>query len=418
MKTVRTRQRKSSEKHSVLSLFTGAGGLDIGLEAAGFRTALCVELDEDARTTIRENRRGWKLATKGDIHDLTPAQILEEAGLGVGEVSLLAGGPPCQPFSKSSYWANGGHTKRLADPRASTLQAYLNVVEAALPKTVLLENVRGLAYEGKSEGLHLLEAGLKGINERCGTSYVPQLIEINAADFGVPQIRERIFIFAAIGGEQLQELTPTHGTDDEPYVTSWDAIGDLDVDDWDEDLAATGYWAELLPSIPEGGNYQWHTPRNLARGARRLFGWRTKFWSFLLKLSKSQPSWTIQAVPGPATGPFHWRSRLLSTAEMARLQTFPDDYPISGDRRAAQRQIGNAVPCAIGELLGLAIRRDAFGEKVRRKLRLIPERRDDCPKPERRRPVPKDYLALEADHPEHPGVGQGPGVTGSRAATA
>ena len=113
----------------------------------------------------------------------------------------------------------------------------------------------------------------------------------------------------------------------------------------------------------------------LSMVAQPLFGWRTKFWSFLLKLAKDRPSWTIQAEPGPATGPFHWKSRLLSIEELCRLQTFPRGYEIQGDRRSAQRQVGNAVPSAIAELLGLEIRRQFFGERVRRTLRLLPTRR-------------------------------------------
>jgi len=414
-------KQRPRPKHSVLSLFTGAGGLDIGLEEAGFSTRLCVEIDPDARRTIEGNGRKWKLAEPGDIHELTPESILEQAGLKPRELSLLAGGPPCQPFSKSSYWSNGGRTKRLKDPRADTLQAYLDVVETALPKTLLLENVRGLAYEGKSEGLHLLQTGLAEINKRHGTAYDPQLLAINAADFGVPQIRERVFIFASRDGVKLSEPEPTHGSledDLDPFTTAWDAIGHLDVGDWPAELAATGRWASLLPTVPEGENYLWHTPRNDAGGARSLFGWRTRFWSFLLKLAKDKPSWTIQAVPGPATGPFHWKSRLLSMREMALLQTFPPDYPITGDRRAAQRQIGNAVPCAIGEYMGLKIRREAFGERVRHNLRLIPAHREDCPSPEKPKRVPKKYLDLVADHPEHPGVGLGPGVAALTAETA
>jgi DNA (cytosine-5)-methyltransferase 1 len=401
----------SANPPTVLSLFTGAGGLDIGLEEAGFVSRLCVEIDDDARTTLKGNGRGWKLATPGDIHELKPQEILEQAHLKPGEIALLAGGPPCQPFSKSSYWSNGGKSPRLNDPRAATLQAYLDVVEMALPRTLLLENVRGLAYEGKSEGIHLLQNGLQGINDRHGTRYALQILAVNAADFGVPQVRERVFIFASNDGRQLSEMKATHGTEDQPYLTAWDSIGELDSETLPEELMPTGRWADLLATIPEGRNYLWHTPRNSAAGARPLFGWRTRFWSFLLKLAKAQPSWTIQAVPGPATGPFHWKSRLLSTEEMARLQTFPKGYAISGDRRASQRQLGNAVPCAIGELFGLAIRRDIFGEKVRQELHLIPQRRNDCPEPERPKRVPKRYLDLVGEHAEHPGVGLGPGIT-------
>ena len=96
---------------SVLSLFTGAGGLDLGLEAAGFEVALCVEVDEDSRATLTKNRPGWRLAKPGDIHALEPNDILKQAGLKRRQLRLLAGGPPCQPFSKSAYWSNGNGSR-------------------------------------------------------------------------------------------------------------------------------------------------------------------------------------------------------------------------------------------------------------------------------------------------------------------
>lgn len=396
------------DEHAVLSLFTGAGGLDLGLEAAGLRIRLCVEVDKDARETLRANRPSWELAEPGDIHEAEPEGLLAQSGLAQGEVTLLAGGPPCQPFSKSAYWSNGA-SRGLRDPRAKTLQSYLDVVEVALPRVLLLENVKGLASEGKDEGLQLLRDELKRINRRHKTNYDPQVVAINAASYGVPQLRERVFILANVEGRKLDIPTATHGDAEGlmPYRTAWDAIGDLDVDDWPPELDPTGKWADLLKSIPEGQNYLWHTPRG---GGEPLFGWRTRYWSFLLKLAKSQPSWTLQAGPGPATGPFHWRSRRLSIEEMARLQTFPTGYTIRGDRRSAHRQIGNAVPSAIGELFGLEIRRQLLGERVRKKLRLIPSLRSGCPRPVCRAKVPQRYLALRAEHPEHPGIGLGPGV--------
>jgi DNA (cytosine-5)-methyltransferase 1 len=170
-----------------------------------------------------------------------------------------------------------------------------------------------------------------------------------------------------------------------------------------------------LKSIPEGKNYLWHTPRG---GGEPLFGWRTRYWSFLLKLSKRQPSWTIQAAPGPATGPFHWRNRLLSMEELARLQTFPHNYQVVGNRRSAHRQIGNAVPCALGELLGLAIQQQLLGERhVRRQLELTPGLREDCPRAHPRRAVPHAYLDLQGNHADHPGSGLGPGRTWGEAHT-
>jgi DNA (cytosine-5)-methyltransferase 1 len=392
----------------VLSLFTGAGGLDLGLEAAGFAIRLCVEIDEDARNTLKANRPGWKLADPGDIHRIEPDEILRQAGLRRGEVELLAGGPPCQPFSKSAYWSDRG-ARGLRDPRSTTLHAYLNVVEAAVPNVLLLENVKGLATDGNDEGLQLLRDQLKAINRRQRTAYCPYVIHLNAADYGVPQIRERVFVVASVDGRELTKPEPTHGNEDrlEPYRTAWDAIGGHDAATWPADLDPTGKWATLLNSIPEGQNYLWHTPRGKGEP---LFGWRTRYWSFLLKLAKNQPSWTIQADPGPATGPFHWKSRLLSIDELAALQTFPGGYKICGNRRSAHRQIGNAVPCTVGELLGLEIRRQLFGARVRHDLRLIPPSRRTCPAPETACPVPSEYKELRGEHEDHPGTGQGPGA--------
>jgi len=390
-----------------MSLFTGAGGLDLGLEAAGYRTRLCVEIDHDARATLLRNRPHWRLASPGDIHEHDASALVALAGLKEGELDLLAGGPPCQPFSKSGYWRSGD-AKRLDDPRASTLRAYVRLVDAALPRALVLENVRGLTFQGKDEALRLLKRGLNRINRRKGTNYQMNVLHLNAAHYGVPQLRERVFIVASRFGTTFETPATTHGTssDQETFRTAWDAIGDLDNPDWLDELATTGRWARLLPTIPEGANYLWHTPNG---GGQPLFGWRTRYWSFLLKLAKNRPSWTIQADPGPATGPFHWRSRLLSPRELCRLQTFPDDYVIEGDYRSVRRQVGNAVPCALAELIGLEIKRQLLGfEDVRKNLLFVPKPRRRCPPPERPKRVPREYLLLRDRHRPHPGTGLGP----------
>ena len=408
---------RNRKRPTALSLFTGAGGLDLGLEAAGFQTRLCVEIDEDARKTLRRNRPGWTLATPGDAHAHKPKDLLALAGLKQGELDLLAAGPPCQPFSKSGYWS-AGDSKRLDDPRAESFRTYLEVVEAALPRVLLLENVRGLTFNGKDEGMRLLERSLTRINRQRKTDYSVTVLHLNAADYGVPQFRERVFVIGSRSGGSFRRPPVTHGDDDglNAYTTAWDAIGDLDADDWPDELTPTGKWAGLLPSIPEGQNYLWHTPRS---GGEPLFGWRTRYWSFLLKLAKNKPSWTIQAEPGPATGPFHWRSRLLSVRELCRLQTFPDDYEIEGDRRSAQRQVGNAVPCALAELMGLEIRRQLLGsDGVRAELKLLPESYGERSAAVRVRKVPKEYLKLRGKYYPHPGPGRGPGARRRKKAAA
>lgn len=398
---------------AVLSLFTGAGGLDLGLEAAGFEINGCVEWDADARRTLELNRPEWQIADPGDIHAHDPNALLSSFGLKRGEVAIVSGGPPCQPFSKSALWV-AGESPGMRDPRASTLRAYLNVVEAALPDVMLLENVRGITSKsngnGRTEdaGVDVLRQGLAGINERHGTRYEPNVLHLDAASYGVPQHRERTFVVAAREGTRLSEPPVTHGTKAGliRYSTTWDAIAECDsVKDVDPSLKLTGHWAELLPSIPEGRNYLWHTHRG---GGEPLFGWRTKYWSFLLKLAKARPSWTLQAQPGPATGPFHWRNRRLTVPEMALLQTFPPAYRFEGSFVSARRQVGNAVPAAVGELLGKMVRRAVYGEEVADSLSLIPPLRDDCPPRHPTRKVPAKYLHLSGEHSDHPGPGKGP----------
>lgn len=396
---------------SMVSLFTGAGGLDYGLEAAGFETITAVEMDPSCCNTLRSNRSSWNILER-NLVELDPGIILESAQLEPYQLDLLIGGPPCQPFSKSGYWATGD-SKRLHDPRSSTLEAYMQVVEKTLPRVFLLENVEGLAFEQKNEGFRFLCSRIEDINRRNHTQYRPYTRILNAADYGVPQLRERFFLIATRDGASFRfppaSHAPKHLADSvglRAYHTVWDAIGDLELNP-DEDLRLRGKWANLLPSIPEGSNYLWHTPRG---GGQPLFGWRTRYWNFLLKLSKDQPSWTIQAQPGPSVGPFHWHNRRLSARELCRLQTFPDDIEIWGGRTALQRQIGNAVPSLLAEVLGRAIRAQLFNSPLETPLRLLPPVRSPIPPPEAVAPVPEQFRTMIGHHKDHPGTGKGSGA--------
>ena len=404
---------------SVISLYTGAGGLDLGLEAAGYDTRVAVEVDPDAVETLRANRP-WTVLDQ-DIHTVSSGELLRAAELHEGEADLLVGGPPCQPFSKSAYWAHGD-TRRLDDPRASTLEQYLRVLRDVKPAAFLLENVPGLGYASKSEGLDLLLRLIDLLNVETGTNYAPGWAVLNAAEYGVPQDRRRIFIVGHREGLRFEFPQPTHALPSateqeqlklgslEPTRTAWDAIGDIEKEaDDDPTLQMTGKWADLLPSIPEGENYLFHTSRG---GGLPLFGWRRRYWSFLLKLSKRLPSWTITAQPGSAIGPFHWRNRRLSSRELERLQTFPDGYRIAGSRTSVQKQLGNAVPSALAERLGLELRAQFFGDPqaAEQPLRLLPPRRADVPPPEPVFPVLNKYQHLIGDHEPHPGTGKGAGA--------
>ncbi len=396
---------------SAISLYTGAGGLDFGFEAAGFRTAVALELDPVACRSIRRNRPGWSLI-EGDIHQVSSGEILRAAGLRVAEADILIGGPPCQPFSKSSYWVNGD-ARRLDDPRADTLTAYLRVLRDTRPRVFVLENVFGLVYKGKDEGLRHLLDGVASINREAGTRYTVSWKLLNAAHYGVPQLRERVFLIGSRDGQRFAFPRQTHAPRDrpqllgdnmEPYRTAWDAIGDLPETPRDPSLTVGGKWGALLPSIPEGHNYLWHTNRG---GGLQLFGWRTRYWSFLLKLAKCRPSWTIQAQPGSAIGPFHWCSRKLTRREMCRFQTFPDDVILDCGRTDVQKMLGNAVPSLLAEVLAREIRRQLLGDRRGLSgLKLMPPVRPAMPTPEAVEPVPIRYRELIGHHPDHPGEGR------------
>lgn len=416
--------------HKSLSLFTGAGGLDLGLHKAGFEASVAVECDPVCIETLESplNMRWWRNTSiiSEPIEDISSNQLLELADLEKGEAKLLVGGPPCQPFSKSGYW-HSGDAKRLNDPRANTLTEYLRVLEDTQPEAFLLENVPGLAFSEKDDGLQLLRREVEAINRRTGSRYSLRASQLNAVQFGVPQARERVFVIGHREGRVFQFPKATHrlpprvdmsnGVTDvparrvvdglQPWATAWDALASISTPD-DPDLRVRGKWADLLPSIPEGHNYLYHTERG---GGLAIFGWRRRYWSMLLKLAKNRPSWTLTAQPGPAIGPFHWDSRRLSATELCALQTFPDDYHIEGNCVMAHRQLGNAVPSALAEILGREIRKQFFAEsEVSTVPTLLPARQKRIPPAKDPEPVASKYKPFVGEHEEHPGAGLGPGA--------
>jgi DNA (cytosine-5)-methyltransferase 1 len=391
--------------------------MDYGFEAAGFETRVANEIDSTCCSTLRANR-SWSVVER-DIFDLPTDELLAIARLGRREAALVYGGPPCQPFSKAGFWATG-EARRLADPRANTLTAYLRVVREALPAAFVLENVAGLAFVDKDEGLRFLLDELKRINRTEGTAYRPFHSIMRAVEHGVPQQRERLFLVAFRDGAPFK--FPSRCFTDElgrlPRArTVWDAIGDLpEPSPGDEGLAVSGKWAPLLPTIPEGQNYLWHTERGQGQP---LFGWRRHFWNFLLKLAKDRPAWTIAAQPGPATGPFHWNNRRLSMRELCRLQTFPDDVNLHGDLRAVQKQAGNAVPSLLTEIIGRRIASTLAGMPESRTLpSLLPPLRLPVPPPEQPLRVPSRFLRLRRRETAHPGTGKGYGALRRASAAA
>lgn len=392
-------------KPRVLSLFSGIGGLDLGLEAAGFEIAASVEIDSAARLTLERNRDQWRQLQPHDIADLAAHSETDVRSM-CGQIDVISGAPPCQPFSKAGQWSAGGRNG-LSDERGVLIYDVLSLVEVLRPKIVLLENVQGFV-RGENSVVPLLEAALPEIERGTGFRYQMDYRVLDAHHYGVAQSRRRAIVtLSRVGDLPWPEPVP-----EDLRPVAWDAIGCLDPAT--DNLEARGKWSELLPSIPEGENYQWHTSRG---GGLPLFGYRTRYWSFLLKLAKAQPAWTLAAYPGPATGPFHWDSRLLAVEEMLSLQSFPHNWRVEGSRREQVRQIGNATPPALSEVLGRSFAAILGASPPERPIFQM-QRGGRIPSAIQTAPVSDKYRTLIGHHDDHPGAGLGPAprVRSSRSA--
>ena len=366
---VRAHPARSGETGAVqsgaaISLFSGAGGLDLGVEAAGFSTVAAVEWDDDAADTMEKNAARY-FPDMGDVvrADLYPLAAGAYGGVSTKDIlragglshrdrpALLVGGPPCVAFSKSGFWLEWKRDG--VDPAASLLQAYTRVLAEARPRFFILENVYALTFDNKASR----PAFTRLIREIDAAGYNCHWRVLNAADYGVPQSRPRLFIVGCRRGDKLPDLPDaTHfGTWERrqsgtggaaPHVTCGQAFAGLVTTPEPEEVVR-GRWGHLLPEIPPGENYLHFTAE---RGhPAPVFEWRSRYWSFLLKLDPNKPSPTIQAQPGPNVGPFHWDNRRLRIPELRRLFTFPDDFELVGRRASVQAQIGNSVPPRLAE---------------------------------------------------------------------
>lgn len=347
------RAAKKNDHPVCVSLFSGCGGLDLGVEAAGFRVAVATDAEPTCAETYKLNFQKVPFLV-GKIGQISTEQLLQAGNIKADEVDLLVGGPPCPAFSKSRFY-RVEKPRALDDPvAAETVGGYLRILEEIRPRAFLLENVKGLAYGVHREALdHILGTAI-----RLGYSTKWQVV--NAADYGIPQIRERCFVMGSLDGEINLPKT-THGKDPgldtniKPWRTAGEALNDLDTEEnaSDEGHFAGGGFNELLKQIPPGENYLHFTAE---RGhPSPVFKWRSRYWSFLLKLSPNLPSWTIQARRSNNMGPFHWRSRILRISEVKRLQTFPDEFLLAGNIEKQWRQVGNAVPPLLAEHFARAI---------------------------------------------------------------
>jgi DNA (cytosine-5)-methyltransferase 1 len=363
-------QDTTRAKRPVISLFSGAGGLDLAVERVAdgpgrapavptdgpFRVAVATDAAPQALDTLALNLPGTS-TLPGDIRETPTSELLRIGSMSEGDAALVVGGPPCTPFSKSGFWLAEKRESR--DPNASLLEEYVRVVAQARPEAFVLENVQALTYKTHEGHFKQLLSTLSELG------YNPQWKTLLAADYGVPQLRKRVFIVGRRDGKAFRFPEATNAGPSETTKT-WDLTKPLHVsaEEAFEGLVTVpeagelveGKYGELAAEVPGGQNYLWHTERY---GGRNEFKWRSRYWTFLLRLAPDRPSSTLQAQPGPYVGPFHWenlanaegalRARRLRVPELLRLMTFPDNFRVVGTRADIQRQLGNAVPLELGK---------------------------------------------------------------------
>lgn len=346
---------------SAISLFSGAGGLDLGVEAAGFKVRAAVEIDGDAADTMEKNVNHFPELSNGVRREsaitVSADALRRDAGLSKRErPALLVGGPPCTPFSKSGFWLDW--KREGLDPAASLLQSYTRLLGELKPRAFILENVYALTYNNK-QSRPAFERLLREITD---AGYICRWQVLNAGDYGVPQLRPRLFVIGVPKGKTLPDMPkPTHGgrwerrdsgVAERPHTTTGEALRGVNATPEPEEVIR-GKWRHLLADIPPGDNYLYYTAH---RGhPNPAFEWRSRYWSFLLKLHPDRPSPVIQAQPGPNIGPFHWENRRLRVPEVKRLFTFPDDLEMVGSRNSVQAQLGNSVPPLLAQQVAEAV---------------------------------------------------------------
>ena len=376
-----------TEHFSHVSLFSGAGGLDLGLDRAGFTMLVAVEKDHHARATLKANNEHFRFPHYTffeDVNKVEGKDILAAAGMRVGEVDLLSGGPPCQPFSTA------GNRRSIVDPRGSLFGRYLQLVAELQPRLFVIENVRGvlsaalrhrpLAQRGSGNqplapdeqlGSLLSKVILPEIQDGLGYQVIYGLV--NAADYGVPQIRQRVIFIGSRDHELSQNgrtpsieelMPPTHSKMPAYGQPIWRTLGDaLEglVEAEPETMLYSRDRAAILSQIPPGENWRYIRDncdndylRKVMGGAYSSSGGRVGFWR-RLEFDAACP--TLPASPiQKATCLCHpTATRPLSVREYARLQQFPDDYVFKGSISAKYTQIGNAVPVGLATAVGASV---------------------------------------------------------------
>lgn len=346
----------------VISLFSGAMGLDIGLAKAGLNVVIGQDFDPACVATMHAN--GHRVLN-GDIREIDETDLLDAAGLAPGEPFLICGGPPCQPFSTA------GKRMGINDPRGSLFMDFIRMIDHIRPRFFIMENVKGimsaplkhtaLAERDKDDPAQQLGTVLDVIlSEFSKLGYRTVYGVLDAINYGVPQFRERFVLIGSRDNEDVYLPFPTHFQMHQEQKYRWRTLGNA-IRDLESDCGECAAFSEerlaYLRLVPEGGNWR-NLPESVQKeamgGAYGSGGGKVGFYR---RLSYSQPSPTLVTSPvQKATMMCHpTQDRPLSIREYARIQQFPDNWRFMGTNAAKYRQIGNAVPIGLALALGRAV---------------------------------------------------------------
>ena len=349
-----------------LSFFSGAMGLDLGIEKAGFDVRLACEVDKFCRQTIALNKPNTALLS--DINDYDAKTIRAEAGLNAtDEIDLIAGGPPCQAFSTA------GKRQGFNDDRGNVFLKYIDLAIELNPKYIVIENVRGLLSCPMDHRPHdqrgkdfpdLNEDELKGgalnfiIKKLENSGYGFSFNLYNSANFGTPQVRERVIIICARNGKTPPYLTPTHSQEGENNLSKWNPIKkSISKLKKHNHLNFPEKRLKYYRLLKPGENWKC-LPVKLQKEAmgKSYYSGGGKT-GFLRRLSWDKPSPTLVTHPAmPATDLGHpVEDRPLSIQEYKRIQEFPDHWELAGPLIQQYKQVGNAVPIGLGFAVGTLI---------------------------------------------------------------
>ena len=349
----------TSERITAVSLFSGAGGLDIGFHDAGFKIIECNEIEPAfAATLLRNATPGQRLEGTHivcqDIHCYRPS---------VAHVDFMIGGPPCQTFSAAGARAAG--VNGTDDARGNLFLQYARIIDHIQPTGFLFENVYRIVGAQSGRPWKQIQSAFRELGYKLYWRI------LDAADYGVPQFRERLIIVGLKSGSYRFPF-PSHGPDSPDfhgYYTAGKAVAGIDTTKCRIGLG--GRHGHLLNDIPPGLNYSFYTER--MGHPKAIFGWRSKFSDYLYKADPDTPVRTIKAQGGQYTGPFSWENRPFTVEELKRLQTFPDDYVVEGNRQKIIHQLGNSVPPQLARILAMSVLDQVFGANLPFSIQYMPD---------------------------------------------